>query len=297
VLGKDFVYPNENEFAYFQSKGLKVVRLPVKWERVQPMIGEDFDESNINEIDRCVRQANAHGLIVLLDIHNYAQRSINGKNESIGSPQLSLGDFNDLWVRLANRYKNNLMVWFGLMNEPHVQSAPETASIMQSALNAIRATGAQNRILAPGAAWTGALSWISSGNGDAYSHFQDPGNNFVFEVHQYLDSDGSGTKPEAILHSGSTRLEAFTKWARTKHVKAFLGESGWDGNPSNAQAEMEGEALLGFLDQNRDVWTGYTIWAAGPLWGNYMYSVEPKGLKEGHPIDSQQMKIILQHLQ
>jgi len=51
------------------------------------------------------------------------------------------------------------------------------------------------------------------------------------------------------------------------------------------------------MDQNKDVWTGYTYWSAGPWWGKYAYSVEPTGLKENAPADKNQMAVLLKHLQ
>jgi endoglucanase len=297
TLYKNFVYPNDKEFAYFQSKGFKIVRIPFKWERVQPKLMGDLDPQNLKELDRCVSQANQDGLVVLLDVHNYGGRDVNGQGAMIGrSPDLTNDQFNDFWLKLGGHFKDKPMVWIGLMNEPHVQTAEETAGIMQSAVNAIRAAGIQNRILVPGTSWTGAHSWISSGNGAAYENFKDPGNNFAFEVHQYLDKDNSGTHPEAVEGSGSSRLVDFTGWAKDHHFKAFLGEFGWDGNPSDIQADIEGDALLSYMDQNKDVWIGYTYWAAGPWWKNYMYSVEPDGLKAGAPVDKNQMSVLTKHL-
>src|SRR5574340_181881 len=36
VLNKDYVYPKEAEFDYFASIGANVIRLPFRWERIQP---------------------------------------------------------------------------------------------------------------------------------------------------------------------------------------------------------------------------------------------------------------------
>jgi len=297
-LGTNFVYPNEQEFAYFQGKGFKIVRIPFKWERIQPHLLGDLDPQNLKELDRCVSQANRHGLVVLLDVHNYGGRGVNGKNLMIGiDPELTSEQFNDLWVKLATHFKDSPLVWFGLMNEPHKQNAQQTAAIMQSALNAIRGAGVKNRILVPGTAWSGAHSWVKSGNGAAYENFKDPENNFAFEAHQYLDKDNSGTHPQAVIGAGASRLVEFTGWAKQHNFKAFLGEFGWDGNPSDAQAAIEGDALLSYMDQDKDVWIGYTYWAAGPWWKNYMYSVEPTGLKEGAPVDRNQISILTKHLQ
>jgi endoglucanase len=296
-LNRNYTYPTDAELAYFQGKGLKIVRIPFKWERVQPQMRGELDALNLAQLDRCVTTASRLHLVVLLDPHNYGGRNVGGKIALIGvDPQLSNDDFNDFWVKLANHYKDNPLVWFGLMNEPHKQTAVQVAATMQSAVDAIRSAGANNRILVPGTSWTGAHSWIKSGNGAAFANFKDPGNNFAFEVHQYLDKDNSGTHKEVVSGKGSTCLVAFTTWAREHHFKAFLGEAGWDGNPANTQANAEGDALLGYMDQNKDVWIGYTYWAAGPWWNNYMYSIEPTGLKTGAPVDRSQMSVLARHL-
>jgi endoglucanase len=298
-LSVNFTYPSEAEFAYFQGKGMKLIRLPFTWERMQPQLLGDFDKQNLDELDRCVSTASKLGLVVLLDVHNYGGRPVNGKGMAVSiDPELTNDAFNDLWVKLANHYKDNPLVWFGLMNEPNKQTANVNAETMQSAVNAIRATGAKNRILVPGTSWTGAHSWIGSGNGAAFENFKDPGNNFIFEVHQYLDQDSSGTHAEAVPGVGAKCLVAFTNWAKQHHVKAVLGEFGWDGNPANPQANIEGDALLSYMDQNRDVWAGYTYWSAGPWWpANYSFLVEPSGLKNGAPVDRNQMSVLVKHLQ
>jgi endoglucanase len=296
-LNKNYTYPTDAEISYFHGKGLKIVRIPFKWERIQPKVRGDLDPTNLENLDRCVATASRLGMVVLIDPHNYGGRSVDGKNALVNiDPQLTNEDFNDFWIKLANHYKDNPLVWFGLMNEPHKQTAAQDAATMQSAVNAIRGTGAKNRILVPGTSWTGAHSWIKSGNGLAFANFTDPGNNFAFEVHQYLDKDNSGTHTDVVPGKGATSMVAFTEWAKQHHFKAFLGEAGWDGNPANTQANVEGDALLSYMDQNKDVWIGYTYWAAGPWWHNYMYSVEPAGLKEGAPVDRNQMSVLAKHL-
>jgi len=297
TLNRDYSYPTAAEFTYFRGKGLKIVRIPFRWERVQPQVLGDFDPQNIAELDRCVSEATKVGLVVLLDPHNYASRQVNGKGALVGiDPELPNSAFSDLWVKLANRFKDNPLVWFGLMNEPNKQTAQVNADTMQSVVNAIRATGAKNRILVPGTSWTGAHSWITSGNAAAMENFKDPADNFVFEAHQYLDTDSSGTHTEVVTGIGAKCMVDFTTWAKQHHFKALLGECGWDGNSANPQANIEGDAILSYMDQNRDVWIGYTYWSAGPRWGKYMYSVEPTGLKENTPVDKSQMSVLLKHL-
>lgn len=296
-LGKKYVYPNDKEFQYFAGKGFKIVRIPFKWERVQPELRGEFDPANIAEIDRCVTQANAAGLVVLLDVHNYGGRKVPGQEKGVAigmDPALTKEDFNDLWVRFSNRYKGNPMVWFGLMNEPHKVPAKINAENMQAVVNAIRATGATNKILVPGTSYTGAHSWIKSGNAESFNNFKDSGNNFAFEVHQYLDKDSSGTHPQSVPGAGTKTMAAFTAWAKQHHYKAFLGEFGWAIDPAS---QKEGDDILSFMDRNKDVFIGYSYWAAGPWWpGTYMYTVEPEGLKVGTPVDRPQMSVLTKHL-
>ena len=45
--------------------------------------------------------------------------------------------------------------------------------------------------------------------------------------------------------------------------------------------------MLDYIEANRDVWLGWAWWAAGPWWGEYYYSLQPK---DGQ--DKPQMKVL-----
>jgi len=49
--------------------------------------------------------------------------------------------------------------------------------------------------------------------------------------------------------------------------------------------------ILESMERDRDVWLGWTWWAAGAWWGNYMFSLEPKDGK-----DKPQMAWLRAHL-
>ena len=117
----------------------------------------------------------------------------------------------------------------------------------------------------------------------------DPANHYLFEAHQYLDSDSSGTHTEAVSATiGSERLKEFTQWCRANKKRAFLGEFGAAANPTS-QAAIG--SMLTYMETNADVWTGFTWWSAGPWWGDYMYTLEPKDGK-----DRPQMAYLTPHL-
>jgi endoglucanase len=83
----------------------------------------------------------------------------------------------------------------------------------------------------------------------------------------------SGTNAACVSSTiGSQRLRDFTNWCRQNGKKALLGEFG-AGNSDTCLAAID-DALT-YMDQNSDVWLGWTWWSAGPWWGNYFMSIEP----------------------
>lgn len=103
------------------------------------------------------------------------------------------------------------------------------ATAANEAIAAIRQTGAENLILVPGNAWTGAHSWNQSWygtpNATVMLSIVDPGNNFAFETHQYLDEDSSGQSSTIISETiGQGRLVEFTDWLHANDRRGFLGE-------------------------------------------------------------------------
>ena len=108
------------------------------------------------------------------------------------------------------------------------------------------------------------LAWVSSGNGDAFKTLKDPSNNIAFEMHQYLDSDGSGTSATCVSSTiAAERLASATAWLKANNFKGFLGEIGGGSNDVCIAAIKGGLCSL----QQSGVWIGALWWAAGPWWG------------------------------
>lgn len=291
IYETDYIYPNQSEVDYFQSKHMNTVRLPFRWERLQRSLNAAFDATELSRLDTFVSAATAKGVYVILDPHNYAR--YNG--QLVGSSAVPNSALADFWSRLAQKYKTNNHVIIGLMNEPNTMPTEQWASAANDAIAAVRATGATNLILVPGNAWTGAFtwnqSWYGTPNATAMLSIQDPGNNFAFEVHQYLDSDGSGTSMNCVSSSvGVERLTEFTNWLYTNHKRALLGEFAGGDNATCNQAVTN---MLQFMQTNSDVWIGWTWWAAGPWWADYMYTIEPYATGADKP----QMQVLAPFLQ
>ena len=124
--------------------------------------------------------------------------------------------FGVFWGELARRFKDNEKVIFGLMNEPHDMPGSLVQANNQAAIDAIRATGAKQMIIAPGNSWSGGHSWTQGGN-DASSSFmhklRDLLNNTAVDIHEYLDSDYSGGHSECTKDAPSN-LRAVTAWLK-----------------------------------------------------------------------------------
>lgn len=264
VFGTDYIYPSEETIAYFSRKGFNAVRLPFTWERLQPRLNRGFDRAERQRLADTVANIRREGMTVILDPHNYAYYG----GSQIGSDEVPDAAFADLWRRLALEFKDDPAIQFGLMNEPYDVSPQQWLSSANSAIAAIRQTGAQNLVLVPGTVWTGAHSWEredpGGANGTVMLGVEDPAGNYAYEVHQYLDDDFSGTKEICDrAEDAVAALESFTAWLRTNGKRGFLGEFG---GAANADCMSGIARMAAFVNANEDVWTGWTYWAAGDWW-------------------------------
>ncbi|MEE7545821.1 glycoside hydrolase family 5 protein [Xanthomonas sp. Kuri4-1] len=275
VLYKDYLYAAASDYAYFAGVGMNIIRLPILWERLQPDAGGELDPAQLELVQQAVARAKAAGTYLILDVHNYGRYY----GYRIGSADVPVATFTDLWRRLALAFHSDDAVIFGLMNEPNGIAASTWAGAAQAAIDSIRATGANNLILVPGTLWSGAHSWYSA-TSDGYSNatalvsITDPLNRYAFEAHQYLDSDSSGTTDVCVSPTvGADRLRNFTEWLRANGRTGFLGEFG---TANNAVCNAALQNMLAYLGDNADVWLGWTFWAGGAWWNaHYPFNVQP----------------------
>lgn len=270
TYGKDYIYPDARVAKPFIASGMQIVRVPILWERIQPVPGESLNPEEMKRLDKALGGMSGFETIVL-DVHNY------GKVGSQRLDQVPEGDTKlaDLWQRLADHYKGQSKIAFGLMNEPNGIPAPAWRTMVDTTVKAIRRTGARNLILVPGTSWTGAHSWERSGNARAFNGFRDPGGNFAFEMHQYLDLDNTGTKEECVTPTAAAaRLRPATDWLRRNRYRGFLGEFG---AASNTQCLEALTALLRQVEEGSDVWMGWAYWAGGAWWKRYPMNIQPEG--------------------
>ncbi|MEA2525138.1 MAG: endoglucanase [Thermomicrobiales bacterium] len=272
TYGRDYTYPTASEYDYYASKGLTLIRLPFRWERIQPVLGGPLDATELARLDKQVANARARGMRLILDVHNYgryrrADASGTLRTHVIGAADgtVPVSAFQDLWQRLASHYASESTVWaYGLMNEPHDMGATSWKEIAQAAVDAIREVDGRHTILVSGDCWSGAWTWARC-NADLL--LSDPANNLVYEAHQYFDRDGSGRYANSYEADGATptigadRLRPFADWLAANGVRGFVGEFGAPNSDPRWQAVLD--TFLGSLVEHG---IGGTAWAGGPWW-------------------------------
>lgn len=203
----DYHYESRATFRYLSRRGIDVVRLPFRWERLQPSLfgggstsPGQLDPEELGRLKAVVARAGAAGLEVILDMHNYGAyytaRDGRGVRRALGSPGLPVAAFADVWGRISLAFRDDDTVFgYGLMNEP--VGLPDQGDgragtwekASQAALTRIRAIGDEHLVLVAGYGYSGVQTWAAN---HPRGWIDDPIGNFRYEAHHYWDADHSG---------------------------------------------------------------------------------------------------------
>jgi endoglucanase len=274
IYGKDYIYPSAKDLKYYAHKGFSVVRLPYRWERLQPSLLGNLDQAELGRIKGFVASAQALDMRVILSPHNYGRYFVAGNEVLIGTPGVSIAAFADFSRKVAMAFAGNAGIYaLSLMNEPHDTQGlwKQTA---QAGLTAIRTVDRRRLVLVPGDGWSGAWSWRQN-NDDLL--LDDPADRIMYEAHQYFDLDHSGTyKTDYVLSNASPDrgvelVRPFAEWLKLRRTRGIVTEFGVPGDDPRWMELTQ--RLLAYLAQQNIPWT---YWAGGPWWGTYPLSAEPK---------------------
>lgn len=262
---KDYTFPAEAELVYVAAQGANVIRLPFRWERVQPTAMGPLAAAELKRIQGTVAAANAKGLCVVLDVHNYAKYF----SQTLAGDAAMQNAFVDLWLRLAIVFSDPKQTAFGLMNEPNYLPLEEWASLAKRTLFELRNAGSTNLVMISGGHWSGLHDWFSPlagpSNSTVFADVKDPLKRTVLEVHQYADKDYSGSGSTCIAADVfDPKFTKITNWAKANNQQLFLGEFGM---PQNPDCLLALERFLSLMSGPE--WRGWTYWAAGGWWGKY----------------------------
>lgn len=290
-----FALPYTNDALYYVQKGANTVRLPFKWEYLQPSLSQpiNFSSGNAKQYVDLVNALTSNGIYVLVDMHNYMRYSYNGSQVIIGANNspVTAAMYANAWEQIAQQFANNPYVLLDLMNEPNSMATEDILNNYNQAITAIRNAGFKGPVLLEGNGWSGLSTWgpsSASGTTNYYgtansliftpAKIKDPANNYVINVHEYFTSPtgGGGGEGECPISPSQVtsveNLNAFVSYLNSNKLRAFLSETG--GNPTtNCIGDIHN--FLTAIEQNPNQvnngintggFIGWTGWAGGHAW-------------------------------
>lgn len=270
IHGTHYFFPPSGYFEAWAAKGIQTVRFPIKWERLQPALNKGFDPIYAGLIDKMLGQAQANGIDVILDVHNYARY----RDNVIGSQQVPFSAYRNLLERISQRWGSHTALYgYDIMNEPYGDADVHWPKAAQAGINGVRRYDRQKPIFIEGVSYSSAARW--AWYADKLLVLNDPIDNLIFSAHVYLDPDASGTyklPPAADFDPtiGIQRVRPFVNWLKKNNKRGHIGELGIPGDDPRWLNAMD--MTLAYLQENC---IPMTYWAAGPSWGNSRLSVEP----------------------
>lgn len=260
--------PSSSAIDILAATGMNIFRIPILMERLVPgTMTSPISPTYLSSLSAVVSHITSAGNFAVIDAHNFGRYA--------GSIINSTSDFQSFWRTVAVAFADDEYVIFDCNNEFHdMPSNQLVVDLNQACVDGVRGAGALSQyIFVEGTAYSGAWTWTSSGNAAVMADITDPEDKIVYEMHQYLDSDGSGTSDMCVNETiGAERIADATQWLRANNKVGILGEYA-GGNISVCEAAVTG--LLASMAANDDVWMGAMWWSAGPWLGDYMFSMEP----------------------
>jgi hypothetical protein len=256
-------FSNDQLARQMADLGIKTVRLPLnehcwlggdKFGYIKPHLR---GESYRSEVRQLVGALNAKGMTVVLDLH------WNGANGQEARGQKKMADADhaiEFWSSVAGTFKSNPNVVFDLYNEPHNISWEcwrdgcsvdgwQTAG-MQTLVNAVRNTGANQPIILNGLDWGGDLrGWLD--------HVpSDPQNKLIAGFHAYNRvSDGSN-----VYHKRCSDEGCWAKELRSIVDAGYgvvIGEAGQDVGSNGCSTDFL-KRLFTWSDKNGIPYLGWS---------------------------------------
>ncbi|MGV3546800.1 MAG: glycoside hydrolase family 5 protein [Pedobacter sp.] len=285
---QDYSYPLVTDLNYFKSKNMMLVRLPFKWERVQPVLYGPLDPVELKRLTDFIDAAAVRDILIIPDVHNFARRVVNGNREIIGTSLVPTTAFTDFWGKLAEVLKTKKNIWaYGVMNEPfNMPSNIAWFSIAQATINKIREIDQKTAILVGGDSYSSAERWPQVS--ENLKTLRDDTDNLIFEAHVYFDDTSAGTydgtydQEKATPQTGVNRLRPFVEWLKTNKKRGFIGEYGIPDDDPRWLVVLDN--MLKYMKENN---INGTYWSAGPRWGTYRLAIQPR-----NGIDRPQMQIL-----
>lgn len=300
----------------FINAGMNTVRLPVSWGYLQldgPGVGT-INHAYYDDYVRPLLQTLTHAKVyTIVDMHAYMRYSTFGEQYSgcgASGPcpdgQLILDEkaYQSVWGQLMDVIKNDPLIdqdylVLDLMNEPVGVPDDKVFTIQTSLIKLLRQKQFNGYILVEGNGWSGLHSWTTEQwtgkEGQTYTNatlftranFVKAGvtdlSKIIINVHQYLDSDYSGTHDDCQQDLTTTgpngfNLDAFVDYLTENQLQAAVTEFGAGRNASSCREPLQ--QFMTYLKDNASTikpygFVGWTAWASGHGWGDYNLRIKP----------------------
>lgn len=278
-----FNLPFPIDALYFTKKGANVLRIPFKWEYIQPDLSKeiDFQSGNAKKLRELVETFTKAHIYVILDMHNFLRYPVeNFHGPVIGEDSHATTEkFAAAWGSFAKQFKNNPYVFFDLMNEP-LSDPPLILKNYNAAISYIRAAGFQNLLLLEGSDWSKMSTWIDKNAKDFVAeNIHDPNNNYALNIHQYLDHEGGSTENCFPAQNVLTDIhfDTFILWVKSQKIPVFLTELGGANNSNCADAI---HTVLNAVEKNPDQnhsggFIGWAGWMGGHATAGFLLNLAP----------------------
>ncbi|MEZ0217898.1 MAG: cellulase family glycosylhydrolase [Rariglobus sp.] len=283
TYGTNYIYPNANEFTYYNGKNQNLIRLPFRWPRVQRTLYGALDSAEMTRLDGVIALAASRGMKVLLDMHDYARYNGN----LIGSAAVPNSAFTDVWQKIAARYSTNTAIYaYGIMNEPHSTGGLWPAAA-QAGVDGVRLADTIHWVTVCGENWASAATWPTS---NPNLNVSDSANKLIYEAHCYFansnnDQYGTYDAEGAYPDKGVVKVSPFIYWLKQRGARGLIGEFGVPNNDARWNVVLD--RFLAYLYANG---VSGTYWAGGPWWSTgYTLSCEPTS---NFTVDKPQMSIL-----
>ncbi len=269
INGTNYIFPVEAYFQQWSARGVKLIRFPIIWERLQPKLGGPLDSAYVALVNQTFGYAQKHGIKIILDLHNYARY----RGQVIGTSSVPYARYQEIMSHIARQWSGQSSLYaYDIMNEPHDAMAywPTAA---QYGINGVRAVDSSRPVIVEGNGWSSATRWAEFN--DSLLNLKDPANNIIFSAHSYFDENAGGSYDKTDVNKldanyGVTRVKPFVDWLKKNGKRGYIGEFGVPDN--NPRWNLLMDNMLAYLKQNC---IPASYWAAGPGWGSYFMSVEP----------------------
>ncbi|MDR0412487.1 MAG: cellulase family glycosylhydrolase [Dysgonamonadaceae bacterium] len=302
TLGTNYRYPRHEDLYYFNAKGVKLIRLPFRWKRIQGEPDGALTVDDINAMHAVVKEAERLGMWVMPDMHDYLEYARNDTLFEVGvaggrawrgsvnawGPWFSLNytgitkeHFADAWTKLVDAFSDCSNIWgYDLMNEPKGVNIDVLRDNYQAVIDAIREKDTQAYIVVEGKSYASSSGWPSVS--DELKNLTDPANKLIYQAHCYFDKDASGTyQSDYNTEVGNNfdvykqRLDPFINWCAANGKTGMIGEFGVPYNGAtggDSRYMVLIDSVFSYLKQKHMT---ATYWCGGAFYETYHITVQP----------------------